>query len=70
MYNLRRTGDLHHRLCGILAAGKHTKPALDEIRQRLLDGPNFQDFVQNPNIGMLVTLRMTLMTTTTTILIP
>lgn len=32
-----------------LFAGKHTKAALDDIRQRLIDGPNFQDFVQNPS---------------------
>lgn len=50
MYKLRASGDLH-RMCSqfrIWSVAKHTKPALDEIRQRLLDGPNFQDFVQNP----------------------
>lgn len=50
MYQLRGRGDLN-RLANqlrLVTVAKHTKPALDEIRQRLLDGPNFQDFVQNP----------------------
>lgn len=33
---------------GTSTAGKHTKPALETIRERLLEGPGFQDFVQNP----------------------
>jgi lipoic acid synthetase len=41
----------HHQLQQICS--KHTvatkfAPALDKIRERLEDGPNFQDFIQNP----------------------
>lgn len=28
---------------------KHSSAALEKIRERLENGPNFQDFVQNPN---------------------
>lgn len=27
---------------------KHTSPAVEKIRERLENGPNFQDFIQNP----------------------
>ena len=48
MFRLRGHGDLKG-LGRILTAAKHTKPALDEIRQKILNGPSFQDFVQEPN---------------------
>lgn len=50
MYKLGGSCELH-RVCNqfrLLSTAKHSKPALDEIRQKLLDGPNFRDFVQNP----------------------
>jgi lipoyl synthase len=28
---------------------KHSSPALEKIRERLENGPNFQDFIQNPD---------------------
>jgi lipoyl synthase len=28
---------------------KHSSPALEKIRERLENGPNFQDFVQKPD---------------------
>lgn len=51
MFQLQNTANLTRFGCQfrVLTAAKHTKPALDDIRQRLLDGPNFQDFVQNPS---------------------